>query len=494
MAEAVKIISAEQKLINWVASCKYDPLRFVLGAFDWGKGKLKGQTGPDKWQKQQLKELGRQLKDREKNGGPVRFSTASGHGVGKSAEVAWVVLFYMATRPDCLGTVTANTERQLKNRTWRELAKWHKLSITSHWFKWERESFRAISSPETWFTAAIPWSETNSEAFAGQHEKYTFMLMDEASGIANIIFQVASGAMTTPGALWMLFGNPTRPSGYFYDTFNKQNHRWQTYNIDSRTAKMADSKYLQEIVDDYGLDSDYVRVRVLGQFPRQASAQLIPTNIVEEAQARKLELTDYDQYPLMMGADIARYGDDATCFVWRRGPKIIRHEFHKDRDLVSIAQIMAVHLEREPCQCFIDEIGVGAGVVDMLERFGHDVFGVSVSRKASNPRTYFNLRIELWDQMKKWLETADIPDEQRIKDQLIGPEYSFERKSSKMLLERKEDMKKRGLESPDWADALAMTFLVPGMSPTANMSEDDFFEQLRGSSSVNDNRDQDTGY
>lgn len=486
-----------QDLADWLASCRYDPLRFVMGAFEWGSGPLKGYTGPDKWQRDYLKELGKQLKYHEKNGGPVRLATASGHGVGKSALVAWVTLFYMSTRPDCLGTVTANTERQLKNRTWRELAKWYKLSIVRDMFKWERESFRSVEKPETWYTAAIPWSETNSEAFAGQHEKYTFMIFDEASGIANVIWQVASGAMTTPGAMWLAFGNPTQTSGAFYDCFHKASKRWITRNIDSRTAKMADAKYLNELVEDYGEDSDYVRVRVLGQFPRQASAQLIPTDVVEAAMARNLDEEDYKDYPLLMGVDVARYGDDATCFVWRRGPKVIKYEFHKQRDLTAIAQILAVHLEREHVQSvYIDEVGVGAGVVDMMTRMGYDVIGVAVSRKASNPRVYYNLRVELWDSLKKWLETADIPDKPNIRDQLVGPEYSFERVSGKMLLERKEDMKKRGLESPDFADALAMTLLVPGESSPKSMDEDEFLARLRGNRGgmAQDYGDEHTGY
>lgn len=482
-------------LIDWAASCKYDPVKFVEEGFDWGEGDLAEYDGPDDWQKEFLADLGREVERAEREGGPVRFATASGHGIGKSALVSWVVLWYMSTRPDCLITVTANTERQLKNRTWREVAKWWKKCITRGWFRWERESFRSNDRPETWFAAAIPWSENNSEAFAGQHEKYTMVIMDEASGVANVIWEVVSGAMTTPGAIHLAFGNPTRPSGKFFDCFNKQGHRWKTRNIDARSAKMADKTYLQELVDDFGEESDYVRVRVMGQFPRQASAQLIPTDIVEDAQARRLPKEEYDHLPLLMGVDVARFGDDSTCFVWRRGPKVIDYEFHQSRDIIDISRIVAAHLEREPAMCFVDEIGYGAGVLDALKKYGFDPIGVSTQRKATNPRVYYNLRIELWDQMRKWLETADIPAEQRIKEQFTGPEYMFERATARMILERKEDMKKRGLESPDFADALALTFVIPGMSSPAQTDEDEFFAMLRGNRSPQDTgRDRHTGY
>ena len=465
-------------LIDWVASCKYDPVKFVKEGFHWGFGTLKGQEGPDEWQEDYLRELGEEVRDKELNGGPVRMATASGHGVGKSAVTSWVVLWYLSTRPDALVTVTANTERQLKNRTWRELAKWWKMSRVVGWYKWERESFRHVEKPETWFAAAIPWSEANSEAFAGQHETYTMVIMDEASGISNVIWEVVSGALTTPGAVHLAFGNPTRPSGKFYDCFNRQSHRWKTRNIDSRSAKMADQKYLQELVDDFGADSDYVLVRVLGQFPRQATAQLIPTDLVEEAMARKIDREEYEHLPLLMGVDVARFGDDSTCFVWRQGPQIVDYEFHSKRDTMDVARMVAAHWERRRATIFVDENGGGAGVVDALRAMGYDCFGIASQRKATNSKVYFNLRAEMWDSgIKKWLERGSLPDDDRIKEQLVAPEYSFDRQTSRIMLERKADIKKRGLESPDFADALAMTFIIPGMEHRApDDDEEDAFE------------------
>jgi hypothetical protein len=412
-----------------------------------------------------------------------------------SALVSWVVLFYMATRPDCLITVTANTENQLKTKTWRELAKWWKLSITRSWFKWEKMSFRSVERPETWVAHAIPWSENNSEAFAGQHEKYTMVLMDEASGISNIIWQVASGALTTPGAVHLAFGNPTRPSGYFYDCFHKLSHRWNARNIDSRTAKMADGVYLQELVDDFGEDSDYVRVRVLGQFPRQSSRQAIPRDVVEQAAARKIPYEEIEHYPLVMGVDVARYGDDKTVIIWRKGPKILDIQKFPKQDVIQTAKLVSGHLEkhrkrREEVICFIDEIGVGGGVVDYLRHSRHDnIVGVMVSRKAVNERTYYNLRAELWlDNMLEWLHKADIPDDKDLIDELTGCEYSYQDRTGQQVLERKDDMKKRGLLSPDAADAIAITFAAPSFSAPQFEDDEDYEEDYT------DDRDDVTGY
>jgi hypothetical protein len=411
-----------------------------------------------------------------------------------TALVTWCVQFYMVTRPKCLIRVTANTERQLKHTTWRELAKWHKLSLWNSWFKWERETFRSVEHPETWYAVAIPWSENNSEAFAGQHEGNTMTIFDEASGIAPIIWEVATGAMTTHGAVHLCFGNPTQPSGGFYNIFHKARLKdtWNLRHIDARTAKQVRTEWAQELVDIYGLESDYVRRRVLGQFPRQATAQLIPGDIVEAAQERRIPMDEVESLPLLMGVDVARFGDDHTCFVWRKGKKVIDWEVHKSRDVIDVARMVAAHLERRPAKCFVDANGMGAGVVDALSRFGFDPIAVSTQRKATKPRVYYNLRIELWDAMKVWLETADIPNEERIREQLVGPEYMFDKATSRMILERKEDMKKRGLESPDFADSLAMTFVIPGLESPLDPYEDDYTSMLRGDHE--DARDMVTGY
>ena len=487
-----------EELVEWVKSCKYDLGKFIREGFKWGEGQLSESDGPDDWQLEYLDEFSQQLKIKEKEGGPVRMAVASGHGIGKSALVSWIVLAYMSTRPDALITVTANTERQLKYKTWRELAKWWKMCRTREWFKWERESFRHVEQPETWFAAAVPWSINNSEAFAGQHEKYTMVIMDEASGIENIIWEVVSGALTTAGAAHLAFGNPTRASGKFYDCFHTQNHRWITRNIDARSAKMADQVYLQELVDDFEEDSDYVRVRVLGQFPRQASHQLISTKWVRDAMERDLPKEEYDSAPLMIGVDIARFGDDQSCIVWRKGPKVLNYEYHRQRDILHMSRVVAAHIERaqqegEHFNVFVDENGMGSGVVDNLKAFGHDVIGVMTQRPPKNTRVYLNMRIELWDAMRAWFEKADIPNNDRIGEQFTQPEYHFQDRSGKMLLESKDMMRKRGLPSPDFADALAMTFLLPGeMSP--RLSEDEWLRQLRGEVEAERYRDEITGY
>jgi hypothetical protein len=453
----------EEALLQWVADCRFDPLKFVMEGFEWGVDDLADWDGPDEWQKEDLILLGKELERAEREGGPVQIARASGHGVGKSTFIAMAVLFYMSTRPECVGTITANTERQLSNRTWRELAKWRARCITGHWFVMEKTKMFHVELPETWFVAAIPWSENNSEAFAGQHERYTFMIFDEGSAVANVIYEVASGAMTTPGALWLVYGNPTRNTGFFYDIFHKLKHRWLTRHIDSRTAKAADKTYTARLVEDHGEDSDYVRVRVLGQFPRQSASQFISTEIVQEAVKRELAPREYDRYAIVLGVDVARFGDDRTVLVWRQGPKILKMLALDQLDLVQVYRhVQGAMRDRSipVATCFIDEIGLGAGLLDMCRRANLNAIGVNASWRSNKPNVHGNIRIDLWDDMREWMRNADIPDDKRLIAALTGPEFTYRANSNLLLIEGKKDMKRRGLDSPDEADAVALTFFA----------------------------------
>jgi hypothetical protein len=246
------------------------------------------------WQEELLEYLGQCIRDG--HGGEdavaVLLAVASGHGIGKSALVAWIILWFISTRENPQIVVTAGTQEQLRSKTWRELAKWHKLAINRDWFKWTATRLYNVEAPEQWFASAIPWSANNPESFAGTHEKHVLVIFDEASQIDNIIWETTEGAMTTPGAVWIAFGNPTRNTGRFAECWGRFKHRWKQWQVDSRTAKKANRAQLDQWVQDYGEDSDFVRVRVRGMFPRAGSVQFIPNDLVRNAMQRKA-LTDY---------------------------------------------------------------------------------------------------------------------------------------------------------------------------------------------------------
>lgn len=452
----------ELKLAEAVMHFVDDPLGFVRFVFDWGQGDLAGESGPDEWQADILELIGsRALTAQE----ALRIAVASGHGIGKTTLVAWIILWFISTRPKAVGVVTANTKNQLTQKTWRELNLWLKRSIHGHWFEWSATRIQHTSHPETWFIAAVPWSEHNSEAFAGLHGEYVLVVFDEASAIADIIWEVAEGAMTTAGALWVVFGNPTRTTGRFRECFGRFRHRWITRQIDSRTAKKANKKQLQQWVDDYGDGSDFVKVRVKGEFPSASSTQFISQDVVDAALARKDVVI---RSPRVMGVDVARFGDDQSVILLREGSTVTLIRRYRGLPLDQFAGHVAQAInELTPDAVFVDGIGVGGGVVDILRGNKFKIDDVVASASPLDARKYANLRAEMWGNMRDWLgKYGCLPDDRELRDDLVGVEYGFSNTGS-IQLEKKDDMKQRGLPSPDVGDALAMTFARPVASQAA---------------------------
>lgn len=456
----------EQMLADEIGSFFHNPLGFVRFVFPWGKGDLIGHDGPDAWQADVLRDIGSGTLTASE---AIRVATVSGHGIGKSALVAWIILWAMSTRPHLAGVVTANTGAQLSDKTWRELSLWHKRAINRHWFKWTATKFYQVDHPETWFVSAIPWSKERPEAFAGLHAEHVLMIFDEASAIDDVIWETAEGAMTTPGAVWCVFGNPTRNTGKFHACFHRMRHRWITRQIDSRTARMANSAQLRQWVDDYGEDSDFVRVRVRGVFPRAGSNQLIPSDVVEAAFGKSLRPEVYAFAPKILGADVARFGDDQSVIAVRQGLACLSLKKFRGLDLMTYAGIVAQTVQSEGIDAvFIDQGGLGAGVVDRLLQIGcRNVIGVDFGGRALDEHRFFNKRSEMWSLMRDWLtQGAAIPPDSELRDDLVAPEYGFTGDKGQIALEKKADMKKRGLASPDCGDALALTFAAP-VAPVA---------------------------
>jgi hypothetical protein len=465
--------SSEFALADALGECFGDPLRFVRLAFDWGEGELIGKyaEGPDEWQADTLRDLGAGVIDiaeairRAEDHEAVRLATASGHGIGKSALVAWIILWAMSTRPHLNGVVTANTSKQLETKTWRELAIWWKRAINRHWFQWTATKFYHVAHPETWFVAAVPWTEQNTEAFAGQHGEHVLILFDEGSGIPDVIWEVAEGAQTSGEVLWCVFGNPTRPNGRFRECFGKFRHRWKTRQIDARNCRMANRVQAEQWVEDFGEDSDFVRVRVRGIFPRAGAKQFIDDAAIEAAQQRIA--ADDPGAPLVLGVDVARFGEDQSVFRYRRGrdAQTIPPRKFRGVDTMELAAFVIEEINlRGPDLVCIDGNGVGGGVVDRVKALvdkdmAKRIIEVQNGASAQNGADYCNKRVECWARMKEWLAGGCIDDDPELRDDLVGPEYGYD-KDNRTKLESKESMAARGLHSPDNADALALTFAI----------------------------------
>lgn len=469
----------ELELIDDIFSFTHNPLGFVKYAFPWTVDSSLQDRQIEGWQEEILTEIGDKLKagtiDTQQ---AIQIAVASGHGIGKSALVSWLILWAMSTCVDTKGVVTANTENQLKTKTWAELAKWYRLCICKHWFKYTATALFSSNADheKTWRIDMVPWSERNPEAFAGLHNKgkRIIFIFDEASAILDLIWEVSEGALTDEDTeiIWCAFGNPTRNTGRFKECFGQYAHRWITKQIDSRSVSITNKTQIQKWIDDHGEDSDFVRVRVRGLFPSSSDMQLIPTDWVENAQKREEFYTLDD--PLILGLDIARGGEDDNVIWARRGkdarsipPLIIPGS--ETRDSMRLVGRVVTHVQQlNPDAVFVDSTGVGGPVADRLRQLGVNAIDVNFASKAMNSSDYANMRGEMWCKMKEDLKTSlAIPDDKYLYRELIAPEYHYDI-SNRILLEKKDDIKKRLKYSPDRADALALTYAMPVIKRTVH--------------------------
>lgn len=468
-----------------------DPLGFVIFSFPWGEpGELVDQTGPEPWQVRLLEDIGARLRAGTVDlSGALQMARTSGHGIGKSACVSWIILWAISTFPDTKGVVTANTENQLKTKTWVELAKWYRLFIGRDFFKMTATAlFSSDPNHErTWRIDMVPWSERNTEAFAGLHNqgKRILVIFDEASAIPDIIWETTEGALTDRDTeiLWCVFGNPTRNKGRFRECFagGRFAHRWSYAAIDSREVSITDKQQIQRWVDDYGEDSDFVRVRVRGVFPRVDSESFISLDLVLRAVHREVLP---QSGAVVLGVDVARFGDDASVIYPRcgRDAKTRAPEIYQGLDTMALAgKVATACLRYRATMVFVDGGGVGGGVVDRLRQLQIPVYEVDFGSGADgvNPddgTKYANKRAEIWGALREWLKTGSIVDiatgeNQTLSSELTGPGYGLNKKEE-ILLESKADMRKRKVPSPNVADALACTFAMPHLAFDVESAEE----------------------
>lgn len=451
-------------LTQFLADSQDDPLMFVEGAFDWGYGELNNYTGPDDWQITILSAIRDKLLTIDE---AIQIAVASGHGIGKSCLVAWIILWAISTMTDTKGVVTANTENQLKLKTWTELAKWHRLCITKDYFECTATSIFSTDKKyeKTWRIDMVPWSINNTEAFAGLHNqgKRILIIFDEASAIDDAIWEVTEGALTDSDTqiIWCAFGNPTRNTGRFKGCFGVYRKRWLTYNIDSRTVKISNKKQIEKWVEDYGEDSDFVLVRVRGQFPSTSDKQFISATLAQAGRNRELNVNQYNFAAVIIGVDPAWTGGDETVIWMRQGlfSKKLAVYQRNDNDFVMAGYIAEFEDKYKADAVFIDQ-GYGTGIVSAGRTMGRQWRLISFAGESTD-KGYLNKRADMWRQMKQWLADGGCyGDDQQMYDDLIGPEYEV-RLDGKIKLESKQDMKKRGVPSPNRADALALTFSFP---------------------------------
>lgn len=474
-----RLNSAEEyQLAEDIGLFSHDPLGYVKYAFPWGEEQLEDEKGPYGWQAAFLKELGESLKAvKGQKNKVIQEAVASGNDIGKSTLISWLILWGMSTCLRTRGTVTAGTFLQLKTKLFSELANWKHLCINSHWFDLQATALTSNQKDEKgnplrdqWRFDIVPWNKNRPEAFAGMHNKKRRILQffDEASMIESIIFDHADGVLTDADTeiIRVFFGNPTRKSGYFYELFGKRRHRLThpPRHIDSRTVPGTNLEIFKQWIEDYGEDSDYVRVHVKGLFPRAGDLQFIPSDWVSEAMKRDAQPLADD--PRIGGIDFALGGDDKVVARGRQGLdcksiKPFKLPGSEARDAMRLAAALGEWIDRNNLDVvFGDAGGVGAGVIHRLKQLGYNIMEIQFGAASPNPR-YLNQRTYQWAMMRDAIKDgAALPDDADLETDLTHIEY-YQNARDQMGLEKKEDMKKRGLASPDDGDALSLLWAAP---------------------------------
>lgn len=469
VSERQRADDALTEIAERLVDFEFDPLGFVLWAFPWGKPgtSLAKKTGPEKWQVEVLAYIGEQLQAGGDLGAVVRTAVSAGRGVGKSALVTWLILWAIATFVDTRGSVTANTEGQLRTKTWAELAKWHQMFMARELFKLTATAIysAAPGKDKTWRIDAIPWNENKPEAIAGAHNegKRALYLFDEASPIPDVIWEFTEGSMTEANTqiIWAVFGNHTRTTGQFHKITTRTS-RWKTWRVDAREVSFANLQEIEAWIAEYGIDSDYVRVHVLGYAPRAGFSNFIGAELVDHARRREVPRMSYEAHLKILAVDPARFGDDWSVITLRQGLKVHFQVALSGFDGPELAgRIVDIVRQQENIACIAyDAVGNGADLDSALRRAPGlpTLIPVMWGIPAKDDKQYFNQRSECWGKMRDFLKDGEIPDDDILADELTSLDFFYDA-LFRIQLESKKDAKKRGGKSPDRADSLAISFV-----------------------------------
>jgi hypothetical protein len=396
--------------------------------------------------------------------GERRISVRAGHGVGKSTACAWLLLWHMFTRMPQKAVCTAPTAGQLFDALFSEVKHWANKLPAPLRDTIEIFSDRIVQkgAPESSFISARTSSAERPEALAGVHAENVLLICDEASAIPETVFESAAGSMSGHSATTVLIGNPTRNTGLFFKTHHQLSSDWKTMHVSCLDNRLVATDFINQIKSTYGEGSNAYRVRVLGEFALRDDDSLIAADLVDSAMSRDVVINTAE--PIVYGVDVARFGSDRTVICKRQGNVVLGFRHWSGEDLMgTVGRIVHEAGLDKPTEIMVDSIGLGGGVADRLRELGHNVRDVNVSESVALNQQAARLRDELWLSAKEWLETRAVrlPKDDDIRAELIGPTYSFT-SNGKIKVEGKSEMKRRGLRSPDLADALCLTFAGQG--------------------------------
>jgi phage terminase large subunit len=440
---------------------------------------------PDDWQDEVLEAVKAGDSGVGNNVNPLalrRICLKASKGPGKSTLLSWIGWWWLFCHVEPKVVCTSISGDNLSDGLWSEFAYWQgKAPILQRLFTWHAERIISKQRPETWWCSARQWSRSanpteQGETLAGIHARHVLFLLDESGGIPDAVAGTAEAGLANAdplglgtSALLVQAGNPVRNSGPLYRACTSERELWWIKEIsgdpdDPHRAKRISLEWAQELIKKYGRDHPVVRVGVLGKFPLADMDTLIGLEDAVAASKRTIHEHEFKGEVKVLGVDVARFGDDETCIVLRQGKAVYQPKALRTMDLMQVCGNVALAIDKHrPDAVFIDQTGMGGGVVDRLRELRYDVIGVdnAGSPVGQTDVKCANRRAEQWWVMARWLKEGGVlPDEPILVGELPGPTYKV-RSDGAILLEAKEAMKKRGVASPNRADALALTFAAP---------------------------------
>ena len=396
-----------------------------------------------------------------------KVSCKSGHKTGKSTSLAWLILWFMSTRFCPKLPCTAPTTSQLKDVLWSELSKWHRQMDDefSNQFVVLGDRFCHIDNPKEHFAVGRTARKENPEALQGYYANDIMFILDEAAGIPDPIFDAIQGSIQGENVYCILVGNPRLRSGFFFDSFHDDSDRWCNITLNAEESPLTNHDEHKRWLDRFGKKSIEYRVKVLGEFPLSETDALIGSDLLQAAIEREVKTPTGE---IVWGLDPARFGTDECALAKRQGNKLKSIITLKGKvestNIVGwlINEIKQTPKRDRPSKVFVDSIGLGGPIADFLrEKDIKDVefIDVNVAESSNQPDKYNRLRDELWCLFRDWLyeEKPDILNDKLLFAQASTIHYKYHSNGS-IVVEKKDEMKRRGLRSPDRADAVCLTF------------------------------------
>lgn len=417
--------------------------------------------------------------------GKPYISVVSGTGTGKTATLAWLVLWALCTHARAKIPCTATTFTQVQTLLWPEVLRWHsqmspafrgfiEIGATQIMQKGNGECFAFIKAAQA----------NNPASFQGVHSEFVLFIFDEASGIPQSIYDAAEGSCSHAGstgvsgqALFVCAGNGNLASGPFYDSHNAKRAGWKCLSFSSRNSPFCGADYIARQEKMYGKSSNQVRIRVNGQFPKDDPDTVILHDWAEGAKLR--DVSEPDSIVRVAGLDPKGSGGDSIGFCIRQGRVAYRFEEWPTewQEAQIIGRVMQLWRERAFDEINIDCIGVGSGVCSVLEQQGVPLRRVNVGQApVFKPDQFVKLRDDLWWEGRDWFRAGDcrihagllpgqLPDEAHVEfldkavHELTTPK-SRPHSSGRTRIESKEELKRaeRIGHSPGLADAFVLTF------------------------------------